>query len=260
MLEQELFLPVFRSCIRLVAVAVSLAAFQAGAQNSAKDIVRAAVDQWRGVSSRGVITMTVHRPDWKRTLSLRSWTRGNDDSLVRVTKPRRDAGNGTLTIGNEMWTYSPKVNRVIRIPSSMMNQNWMGSDFSNRDISRADDIVDHYQHTLLETVRTDGREVHVIRSIPNEEAAVVWGHEILMVRDDGVLLEHAFFDQDGILVKSMVSLEIGERGGRTIATRQRMAKADAEGEWTEIHVDEMEFDLKLGDILFTLSNLQNPRE
>ena len=136
----------------------------------------------------------------------------------------------------------------------------MGSDFTNKDVSRADDILDQYEHTLLETDQPEDREVYVIEAVPHEEAAVVWGREVLRIRDDFVLLEHAFYDQDDVLIKRLVSLEIAERGGRMVATRQRMAKADVEGEWTEIVIDEMAFDVELSDSVFTLSNLRNPRE
>ena len=109
----------------------------------------------------------------------------------------RDAGNGTLTIDNNMWSFSPKVNRVIKVPSSMMGQSWMGSDFSNKDVSRADDIIDQYEHTLIGEEEHEGHRVHVVESIPHEEAAVVWGKEVLRIRDDDVLLSQEFYDQDG---------------------------------------------------------------
>ena len=230
------------------------------AQEEAREIIRSTIEQWRGVSSRGVFTMMIHRPDWERSISMRSWMRGNEDSLVRVTGPSRDAGNATLTIENNMWSFSPKVNRVIKMPSSMMSQSWMGSDFSNNDVTKSDDIIDEYGHTLIETVQQDGYSVYVIESIPNEDAAVVWGREVLRIRDDYVLLEHAFYDQDNILTKSLETLEIDDRGGRTVAVHQRMAKTEMEDEWTEIYIHEMEFDLELSDSLFTLSNLRNPRE
>jgi outer membrane lipoprotein-sorting protein len=230
------------------------------AAEDARAIVKAAIDHWRGLSSSGSMTMTIHRPDWERSMSMRAWTRGDKQSLVRVTAPKKDAGNGTLMLDNNMWTFSPKVNRVIKVPSSMMSQSWMGSDFSNKDISRADDIVDQYEHTLLETFQRDGHLVRVVESVPHEEAAVVWGREVLSIREDKVLLVHAFYDQEGVLVKQLESLEIGELGGRQVATRQRMAKAAAEDEWTEISVHDISFDLELRDSLFTLSNLRNPRE
>jgi hypothetical protein len=159
-----------------------------------------------------------------------------------------------------MWTFSPKVNRVIKVPSSMMGQSWMGSDFSNKDIARADDIIDQYDHTILSTEIVDDMVVFKIESIPHEDAAVVWGSEVLTIREDHVVLEHAFYDQDGELVKTLTSLEVGEMGGRTIAMRQRMIKTDEPDEWTEIAVDEVEYELDLKDSVFTLSNLRNPRD
>ena len=193
-------------------------------------------------------------------MTMEAWTKGDDHSLVRVIEPKKDRGNGTLTDKNSMWTFSPKVNRVIKVPSSMMGQSWMGSDFSNKDIARADDIIDLYDHTILETTIVDDVTVYRIESIPHEDAAVVWGSEVLMIREDHVVLEHAFYDQDGELVKTLTSLEIGEMGGRTIAMRQRMIKTDEPDEWTEIAVDEVQYELELKDSLFTLSNLRNPRD
>jgi outer membrane lipoprotein-sorting protein len=241
-------------------IAVLAFAGSAAEADDAREIVRAAWDAWRGTSSHGEMTMTIHRPGWERTMSMRGWTRGEKHSLVRVTAPKKDAGNGTLMIENNMWSYSPKVNRVIKVPSSMMGQSWMGSDFSNKDVSRADDIVDQYTHTLAGKEEHEGHEVWVVESVPHEDAAVVWGKEVLKVRDDHVLLEEAFYDQDGELVKTLRALEVGEVGGRMIAIRQRMAKVDTDDEWTEMTVESMEYDVELKDSVFTLSNLRNPRD
>ena len=240
-----------------------LAGLTAGAdteKREAKDIVRDAINHWRGTSSQGEMTMTIHRPDWERSMSMETWTRGEKQSLIRVTAPRKDRGNGTLMDDNNMWSFSPKINRVIKVPSSMMSQSWMGSDFSNKDISRADDIVDQYDHTLLSESDSDGHVAYEIESIPHEDAAVVWGKEVLVVREDNVLIEHRFYDQDNELVKTLRTLEIGEMGGRTVAVHQRMEKVDTSDEWTEIIVDRVEFDVELSDNVFTLSNLRNPRD
>jgi outer membrane lipoprotein-sorting protein len=243
----------------LISACIASAAAPAGAQDAA-EIVRATIDNWRGQSSYGEMSMTIHRPSWERTMSMRAWTEGSKKSLVRITAPKKDAGNGTLMVDNNMWSYAPKVNRVIKVPSSMMGQSWMGSDFSNKDVSRADDIVDQYDHTLLDKEEHEGHTVFVIQSIPHEEAAVVWGREILRVRDDDVLVSQEYYDQDGVLVKTLRSLEIGEMGGRTIALRQRMAKENSGDEWTEFRIDSVEFDVDISKNVFTRSNLQNPRE
>jgi outer membrane lipoprotein-sorting protein len=245
----------------LVPIATLLLTVSAYAsERDATAIVKDAVDHWRGLASESVMTMVIHRPDWERAMTMRAWTKGDDRSLVRVLEPKKDRGNGTLTDDNNMWSYSPKVNRVIKIPSSMMGQSWMGSDFSNKDVARADDIVDQYNHSILSVEDVDGVIIYEIESIPHEDAAVVWGREVLSIRDDHVVITHKFFDQNGELVKTLTSLDIGEMGGRVIATRQRMSKVETPDEWTEIRVDSIDYGVELKDNLFTLSNLRNPRE
>ena len=227
----------------------------------ARSIIREAIDHYRGLSSYSEMTMTIHRTDWQRSMSMKGWSIGSKKTLVRVTQPARDAGNATLVLDdNKVWSFAPKINRVIRIPSSMMSQSWMGSDFSNKDISRTDEIVNSYDHNLVRTYEHEGHKVYVIESIPHEEAAIVWGKEISHVRDDYVELEHHFLDQDMQTVKILKSLEIKEMGGRMFAVQQRMNMLEKDEEWTEISVQVLDFDREIPDYLFTLSNLRNPRD
>jgi outer membrane lipoprotein-sorting protein len=227
---------------------------------NAAQLIRNAMDHWRGLTSYSDMTMTIHRPDWERSMTMRSWSKGDKLSLVRIVEPKKDAGNGTLLNDNNMWTYSPKINRIIKVPSSMMSQSWMGSDFSNKDISKSTDIIDQYDHELIATEERDGHTYYTISSVPHEEAAVVWGKEVLTVRDDYVLIEQQFWDQDDVLVKSMKTLEVVEMGGRAVARVMRMGKVDAPDEWTQLTANSIEFDLELAANLFTLSNLRNPRQ
>ena len=193
-------------------------------------------------------------------MTMRSWSEGDKLSLVRVTEPKKDAGNGTLLNDNNMWTYTPKINRIIKVPSSMMSQSWMGSDFSNKDIAKSTDIIDQYDHELSGQEEINGHLYYEVTSIPHEDAAVVWGKEVLTIRDDFVLIEQQFWDQDGELVKSMKTLEVEEMGGRPVAKIMRMGKVDTPDEWTEITTHTVEFDVELASNTFTLSNLRNPRQ
>jgi len=229
-------------------------------ETDAAQLVRNAMDHWRGLTSYSDMTMTIHRPDWERSMTMKSWSKGDKRSLVRVVEPRKDAGNGTLLNDGSMWTFTPRINRIIKVPSSMMSQSWMGSDFSNKDISKSTDIIDQYDHELLKVEEVDGHVYYTISSVPHEDAAVVWGKEILIVRDDYVLMEQQFWDQDGILVKSMKTLEVKEMGGRAVARVMRMGKVDSPEEWTQLTANAIEFDLELPDSLFTLSSLRNPRQ
>jgi outer membrane lipoprotein-sorting protein len=226
----------------------------------AKTLIRKAMDHWRGVTSRSDMTMIIHRPNWERTMSMQSWSEGEKLSLVRVTEPRKDAGNGTLVNDTNMWSYTPKINRIIKVPSSMMRQSWMGSDFSNRDVSKSTDIIDQYQHHLTSSEEVDGHVHYMVTSIPNEDAAVVWGREVLVVRDDYVLFRQEYWDQDDVLVNTKVAGDIVEMGGRPVARTLRMSEVDTPDEWTQMVTNDIQFDIEIPANTFTLSNLRNPRQ
>lgn len=244
----------------LFAVLAICTGAQAADTPDPRELIRAAMQHWRGVTSYSEMTMTIHRADWQRSFSMQAWTEGDKQSLVRVTEPRRDAGNGTLVQDKNMWTYSPKINRILKVPASMMNQSWMGSDFSNKDISKSTDIIDQYDHRLLSTETRDDHLVYTIESIPHEDAAVVWGREVIVIRDDYLMLSQQFWDQDNLLVKQMDTTEIKFMDDRNIAARMRMYQLESPAEWTEMSVQAIDFDIDITDSLFTLSNLRNPRQ
>lgn len=244
----------------LIQIIVLLLYVNCARASDAAQIVKEAVEYWRDASSYIEADMTIHRPTWERTSSLKTWTKGSKRTLVRFTAPAKDAGNASLTLTDDIWSYSPKVNRVIKIPPSMMTQSWMGSDFSYDDLSKSDHIVDEYKHTLLKEEKVEGKTVYVIESVPNPDAAIVWGKEILKIRDDHILLERSFYDQDGKLVKSMLASEIKIQGGKLYASKVRMVSIEAKDEWTEVVNKEVKFGINISDSIFTQANLSNPRE
>ncbi len=221
-------------------------------------LVRAAFDHYRGKASTGTAVMTIHRPDWERTMTMDVWTEGDAQSLVRITAPAKDEGNGTLKKGQDMWLFNPKVNRVIKLPPSMMSQSWMGSDFSNNDLAKTDSLVNDYDHQVTETSTQDGHTVYTVHSTPHPGAPVVWGALELEIRDDDVLLAERFYDEDGALVKALTTSDIRTFGGRVLPATLHMQKAEKEGEWTELHYTDLSFQDSLPDRLFTMTNLRNP--
>lgn len=227
------------------------------------ELVEKALDLTRSTSSHAQMSMTISRPSWQRTSSLVAWTRGREDSLIRFTAPAKDAGNALLKQGDKMWTYNPKLNRNIRLPSSMMSQSWAGSDFSYNDLSRSDKYLRHYDLTLQQVTRADKdanggqQRVFTIDAVPKEDAPVVWGKERMVIREDFVMLEVTYFDQSMVPVKRLVSLEIGEMGGRTMATAMRMDNLEEPDTYTEVRYQDIDFDLPLEDRMFTVFALQS---
>jgi outer membrane lipoprotein-sorting protein len=225
----------------------------------AQAIVKASFDYWRGKTSVAVVDMTIHRPTWERIVTIKAWTRGEEDSIFRIIAPAKDKDNGTLKKGKNMWMYNPKINRVIKIPPSMMSQSWMGSDFSNDDLSKTDSLLHDYVHEIVGTETHDGQTVYVIRSMPKPDAPVVWGMQKLKIREDHIFLEQVFFDEELKPVRIMSAKQIQKLGNRLFPKNWKMQKTDVKDEYTFLEYKELSFDDNLPDRIFTLSNLRNPK-
>ncbi len=224
----------------------------------ADTIVKNSYDYWRGDRSYAQLDMVIHRPEWERKMSMRAWTEGEDKTLVLITSPPKDRGSGSLRIGRQMWNYIPAIRRTIKIPPSMMTQAWMGSDFSNNDLAKADSVLVDYTHRIVRTELRDEHNVYTIECTPKPNAPVVWGKEILEIRDDYIFLSEAFYDEENRLVKIMKTEKIQTMGGRLFPAIWRMKKADYPDEYTLIFYRELDFSPALPPRLFTLQRLRNP--
>ncbi len=209
---------------------------------SGEGIVREAVKYYRGLASIGVVKMTIHRPNWERTMKIKIWTKGISNSLFVIIAPKKDYGNGTLKRGSRMWTYNPKVNRVIKIPPSMMAQSWMGSDFSNNDLAKSDTILTDYIHHIVRIERDkENKKVYVVEAIPKPEAPIVWGKQVLKIREDHILLLEEFYDEDMKLVKRLEGFDIGMLGGKLLPRKWKMEKVNKKGSYTLLEYEGLEF-------------------
>lgn len=212
----------------------------------------------RGKTSVSTIEMTIHRPDWQRKMTIKCWTRGEKESIFWITAPPKDRGNGTLKKKNEMWMYNPKVNRIIKLPPSMMSQAWQGSDFSNNDLSKTDSLINDYTHTIVGTEVNEGKKVYLIKSIPKPEAPVIWGMQKLKIREDNIFLEQAFFDEDLHPVKTLTTSKIQMMGGKLFPVIWKMRKNGVKDEYTLVEYMKILFDKHLPNRLFALSSLRTP--
>jgi len=225
----------------------------------ARAILKSAFGNWRADSSYAVVSMEIKRSSGTRSLTMESWTQGTDKALVRFTAPARDAGNATLQLGNSTYVFNPKLNQVIKLPASALNQSWMGSDFSYEDLSRSEKVVDDYTHKLIKTGSAGGKKLYVIESVPKRGKPIVWGKQVISVRADGVLYKVEYFDQQGKRVREMKADKISTLAGRPYPTVMTMRSDDKPGTYTRVTTKSAKFNLSIPAYIFTQSNLQNPR-
>jgi hypothetical protein len=227
---------------------------------SATDVVRKADENMRGSSSYAEMTMTIVKPTWSRSISMKTWTLGNEYGLVLITSPERDRGTVTLKRKTEVWNWLPSIERVIKIPPSMMLQSWLGSDFTNDDLVKESSIVNDYTHTLSGDSTIEGRACYKIILIPRENAAVVWGKVVLFITKEGYCeLRSEMYDEEGTLSKVLTGDRIKTFGDRMLPTYWEMLPANEPGQKTILEYRILHFDVPLRESFFSEQNMRRIR-
>ena len=222
------------------------------------EIVRKANDLMLGRSSESVATMTIVRPSWTRSVSMKTWSLGNDYYMILITAPAQDKGQVFLKRNNEMWNWMPSISRIIRIPPSMMGQNWMGSDFTNNDLVKANSIVDDYTHTLLGTETISGYDCYKIQLTPKPDAAVVWDKIIVWIaKDKYFLLKAEYYNEDGELVNRETQSDIRHFDDRDIPSKLVMTPVKEKGKETTFQFQKINFNVSLKENFFSQQNMKN---
>jgi len=234
---------------------------QPGDSLTGTQIVERADANMRGRSNRATLAMTIVRPTWSRTVVLRSWMKGDDYSMILITKPPREKGQVFLTRGNEMWHWVPAINRMIKLPPSMMSQSWMGSDFSNNDLLRESSIVTDYTHELTGIEEMDGRRSYRVRLTPLPDAPVVWSKVLVWIStDDFLQVRTEEYDEGDVLVNVLTFGDVQRMDGRRIPTHMDMVPRDEEGRHkTILEIRSMEFNVDISDDFFSQRNMRRVR-
>ncbi|MFH4740617.1 outer membrane lipoprotein-sorting protein [Vibrio diabolicus] len=228
---------------------------------SAFDIVQKSDQAMRGKSSYSEATMKIVRPDWSRSMTMKSWTKGTELSLVLVTAPAKDKGSASLKRHREMWNWVPSIERVIKIAPSMLSQSWMGSDFTNDDLINQSSIVVDYQHQLLQSETFDGDKVWVVDALAKPDAPVVWSKVRLWISQTSLLQRKVeFYDEFDELVNVLTTYDVKTLGGRDVATRMEMQPIDKPGNKTFLITHEAQFDFDIDDDFFSQQQMKALRD
>jgi outer membrane lipoprotein-sorting protein len=249
--------------LALIIAALAVCWFPAGsraqtcAELGPRELLDRVDDVYRGKSSHGEMTMKVVTRHWSRQLTMEVWSKGDKRSLVRILSPLKEKGTATLMVDNNIWNFLPKVQRVIKIPSSMMGSSWMGSHFTNDDLIKKNRMAEDFTFRKTFAGKREGRSLIEITLVPRPEAAIVWGKVVVEVDVETCLpRRELFYDEDTKLARTMVFSDVRQVNGRRLPLAVKVYPADKPGEFTEVRYDEIEFDVAADDAIFSLRNLQ----
>jgi len=221
--------------------------------NEAEDIIKKVDQNMRGKSVYMKMKMSIKTKNHQRTMGMESWGQGKKKSFVKILSPSKDRGITFLSLNGQMWQYVPKIERVIKIPPSMMLQNWMGSDISNDDVVRQSSIVDDYNAKLL----SKKGNVATIQLIPKPNAAVVWGKIVSKINTSNYTgMEDVFYDENGQKVRIFTYKNVKKFGKYYLPTKWTIKPLNKKYNSTTMTIEKAVFDAAISSQYFQKSALK----
>jgi outer membrane lipoprotein-sorting protein len=226
----------------------------------AKEIVQKMDDKLQGDSNKSEMTMSIVRPKYTRTIAFKNWSLGREYFLTYVTAPSKDKGMVSMKYQKEMWSYTPSINRIIKLPPSMMSQGWMGSDYTNDDLVKQSSIVKDYTHTIIKEETINNRLCYQIQMIPNADANVVWGKIITWVdKEKYISIKSEYYDEEEFLVRTELGKEVKTFDDRELPTILEIIPAEEPDNRTIITIVSMDFDVEIDESFFSQQNMKRIR-
>jgi hypothetical protein len=226
---------------------------------SALDIVTKADAKMRGNSSYMEMTMQVVRPKYTREISLKSWSKGENLALVKITAPAKDAGQGYLKINKDLWNWLPSIDRMVKMSASVMGQSWMGSDFTNDDMVKQSSMVTDYTPKIITEEQVREFSCWKIELTPKPNAAVVWGKIMTWIDKSYNIIKTLYYDEDNSLVQTMENFDFKTFGDRQMPARMEMIPADKTGQKTVMIVSKAQYNQPINDNFFSQQNLKTAK-
>jgi outer membrane lipoprotein-sorting protein len=207
-------------------------------------------------SSIATLTMQISNDNGKHDLSMKVWSAGGEDVLLRILTPAAEANTAVLKIDNDVWYFLPKTNRTVKVPSAMTMNTWMGSDFTVDDLVKESFLARDYTVTTSFHGDRGGVAVDEYTLLPKADAVVVWGKIVLRVRQANQMPAwQGYYDENGQLVRELTFSDYKTMDGRLIPTRLLMQPTDKANAQTTIVYDDVNFDAPITEGTFAVNNL-----
>lgn len=228
---------------------------RAQALPSVADVTDHLDDLYRSSSSYAVMTMIVVRERGTRELTAESWSRGVDESLIVIRSPAREAGTATLRTGDGLWNYAPRADRLIRVPSGLLSESWMGSHFTNDDLLRETSYLDDHEGSVA-WVEIGGSRYLEVTMTPKPDAPVVYTRLVYLLVPDTWTPRRAEYYDEGELVRTMTFDQVQTVSGRQIPMRMVLQPADDPNERTEVIYTDLQLDIPVDGSMFSRRGLR----
>jgi len=179
---------------------------------TAREISEKATDVMDISSMEMVTTLEIYdqkgRPRIRQVATATRTFRGVTKTMIKFLSPAEVKGTSMLIYdyenkSDDMWIYMPALRKTRRIVSNEKGKNFMGSEFTNADMSKPD--MDDFTYRTLSKETYDGKTCWMVESRCINEAVEDengFGKRISWIEDKTWLVHKIeFYDIDGALQK-----------------------------------------------------------
>jgi uncharacterized protein len=203
--------------MRRVAMGILLAlmmAVSASAQD-AREVIKKSHDIVKVNSFEAISTLTItdskgNQRIRKSSMASMSLPDGTEKRIIKFVSPAEVKGSGILIFdyprkSDDMWIYLPALRKTRRIVSREKSKSFMGSEFSNANMTAPG--LDDFKYRLLGKEEYQGKNCLMIESTPlNTDLEDEYGYSksVSYVDENSYLVyEIRYFDFDGELFKTI---------------------------------------------------------
>lgn len=250
--------------IFLTAVGFPRAALAADATEIIQKSQAAFFEAGKDFQARVKMTLTTREGQQRLrelTMLRKNYPAGEQKYFIYFHSPADVAGTTFMVYkypnrDDDRWLFIPAINLVNRIAARDSRSSFVGSDFTYEDVSGRELTAD--RHTFLKEDELNGHKVYMIESTPQTPAEyarkVGWIDQVTFLP-----LKEEYYDIQGTLYKVFSADEIKEIQGIPTVMKRTMANVKS-GHKTEVVFDRIQYNVGIGDDLFSERYLRRPPE
>ncbi len=203
-----------------------------------------------------ISSFVIHGARKSRTIKVKTWTQGRKRSFSEYLAPPREKGTKMLKIENNLWTYYPRADRVVKIAGHMLRQAVMGSDLSYEDMMENNRLVEDYVGVLEGESRFMDRSCWILGLEAKQQNTAYQFRKLWVDQERFLSLKEELYAKSGKLLKIVEIREVFRVQERWYPRKVRFKDVLKKGEGTEIHIHNIEFERKIPASRFSKAALR----
>ena len=224
---------------------------------SPEDILQRSERQLIYDEAEAELKVELIRPDWTKSYRLKTWSKGQEKAMVYVMEPEKDKGTVLLKKGDVVYNYIPKIKKVIKVPSHIMSQRWMGSDLSIEDLLRGKRLSVDYTASIVGEASILGRSCHKLELSPKAGSAVLWSKiEMWVDKADFLQLRSIYYDEDGDQTHRMYARSVKRFGKANVVNVMEVIPSENEAQKTRLEYLDLQLNTGISDDFFTVAKMK----